>query len=897
MELNSFKSFFSNAYMPHGHCYLWQEHILWTNVISDLVIAASYFSIPVAILLFANRRKDIGYHWLLWLFSAFILLCGLTHLMGIYTVWHGTYGVQGLFKAATAAVSMTTALYLYKLLPDAIKLPTLNQFEGMQSQLKKATKESAVLKSQLAEHQVTQFMLNAHPLGTVLVNQHLDIVACNPAILRELAFSSKDELLTRNLADFIMIDDPNISFESLRGTLKSDLPVTQHVLCQVKQAHGLWLPMTMSLVRESLHGQEVILLAFSNLTQQRKAESKLIEYHDRMERAINATEDGIWEWNVQSNHVDYSPTLMGLIGKAHITAPSFEDWFSHIHPDHRHKVMSAINTHFANKQKYQVEYLGLNKDGEYGWFSAVGNSQFDATGTPLIMSGSLRYIEKNKQLEQQFQEKSDILNAIFDGSSQAIWLLKVLPKNDFMFIEYNQTAALRSGLAIEDILNRPLSELSGSVIPNSIARHIQANYQRCVEAKEPIEYSESLPYLDEMRWYQTTLYPLFENNKVTKIVGAAIDITTRVQTEALLHENQNFLEKMLNSAVCGLYLFNLQKRKTTRINQRFSDLLGYELSALQRLEEQKDCYHPDDIPIMTEHWQKVRSCKEGELLPVKYRFRHAAGHWIWCYCVNTVLSFREDNVPEVILGTFVDITEQTNLLIQLQESNGYLEQFAFVASHDLQEPLRKITAFSDSLRNRLKNQTQTDEKVQFELSRLIDSASRMRIMIQDLLKLSRVHSTELNRRTTTLKQLLNDTKEQLSYVLSESKATINTRGEDLELSVDHSLFIQILQNLIANSIKFKTVDVMPIISIEVVELPRYIEIIYHDNGIGIAPQYFEQIFEPFRRLNAPQAYPGSGMGLAICKQIIKQHKGSIVCVTPSNDEGAEFKITIPKVSL
>jgi hypothetical protein len=116
-----FGSYFRGDYMPHGHCYLWQPHILWVNVISDLIIAAAYFSIPIALMVFIRNRPDIEHRAVFILFSAFILLCGITHLMGIWTIWQGVYGLHGIAKFTTAVVSMITAFSLYKLMPQIVK--------------------------------------------------------------------------------------------------------------------------------------------------------------------------------------------------------------------------------------------------------------------------------------------------------------------------------------------------------------------------------------------------------------------------------------------------------------------------------------------------------------------------------------------------------------------------------------------------------------------------------------------------------------------------------------------------------------------------------------------------------------------------------------------------------
>jgi two-component system, sensor histidine kinase and response regulator len=116
--------FFSNEYMPHGHCYLWLPSILWINVVSDLLIALAYFSIPVILLTLINKRKDVKFKGIFILFAAFILLCGITHLFSIYTIWHGTYGVHGLSKFITAIVSVATAVALVKSRKAILSIPS-----------------------------------------------------------------------------------------------------------------------------------------------------------------------------------------------------------------------------------------------------------------------------------------------------------------------------------------------------------------------------------------------------------------------------------------------------------------------------------------------------------------------------------------------------------------------------------------------------------------------------------------------------------------------------------------------------------------------------------------------------------------------------------------------------
>ena len=118
---------FSSDFMPHGFCYLWDPRIVWLHVISDGLIALSYFCIPVMLFYFIRKSRDLPFNRIFWMFGTFILACGTTHLMEIWNVWHGSYLLAGVIKAITAAVSVVTVVMLVPLVPRIISLPGINQ--------------------------------------------------------------------------------------------------------------------------------------------------------------------------------------------------------------------------------------------------------------------------------------------------------------------------------------------------------------------------------------------------------------------------------------------------------------------------------------------------------------------------------------------------------------------------------------------------------------------------------------------------------------------------------------------------------------------------------------------------------------------------------------------------
>jgi signal transduction histidine kinase len=143
---------FSSEFMPHGHCYLWKPDILWVHVLSDSGIFLAYFSIPVALLVFVQRRQDLMFHWVFMLFATFIFACGLTHVMEIWSVWHGTYRLTGVIKAGTAVVSLLTAGALWPLLPKALALPSPTQMTHANRALQEEIRRRQQAEEALAQH-------------------------------------------------------------------------------------------------------------------------------------------------------------------------------------------------------------------------------------------------------------------------------------------------------------------------------------------------------------------------------------------------------------------------------------------------------------------------------------------------------------------------------------------------------------------------------------------------------------------------------------------------------------------------------------------------------------------------------------------------------------------------
>ncbi len=233
-------------------------------------------------------------------------------------------------------------------------------------------------------------------------------------------------------------------------------------------------------------------------------------------------------------------------------------------------------------------------------------------------------------------------------------------------------------------------------------------------------------------------------------------------------------------------------------------------------------------------------------------------------------------------------------MVQLERSNGELERFASVASHDLQEPLRKIQAFGDRLRDKFK--AELGDVGRDYLERIRGAAGRMQDLINDLLMYSRLSAREQSYARVDLTKVARSVLSDLEVRIEETGGTVNL-GALPAIDADPVHMRQLLQNMIGNALKFTRPGVAPVVDIsaEVVPQPEgdaVLRLVIADNGIGIEPRYHDRIFGIFERLHGRGKYEGTGVGLAVCHKIAQQHRGSIQ-VTSAVDQGTTFTISLP----
>ncbi|WP_348673055.1 ATP-binding protein [uncultured Abyssibacter sp.] len=226
---------------------------------------------------------------------------------------------------------------------------------------------------------------------------------------------------------------------------------------------------------------------------------------------------------------------------------------------------------------------------------------------------------------------------------------------------------------------------------------------------------------------------------------------------------------------------------------------------------------------------------------------------------------------------------------ELRRSNEELERFAYAASHDLRAPLRTIAGFSDLLQ-RKEAASMSDSGREF-LELIQEAVSQMDNLIEDLLQFSRANRVEVNFEPIDLAEVIDDASDRLRSLIEQQSATIEV-GPLPQVSGHAGLLTRLFQNLISNGCKFARPGVPPVVRISAAPDGDQVCVRVEDNGIGIEPEYQEQIFQMFARLHNADDYPGTGIGLALCTRIVERHSGRIDVVSQPG-EGATFRVWLP----
>jgi two-component system, LuxR family, sensor kinase FixL len=309
--------------------------------------------------------------------------------------------------------------------------------------------------------------------------------------------------------------------------------------------------------------------------------------------------------------------------------------------------------------------------------------------------------------------------------------------------------------------------------------------------------------------------------------------------------------------------------------------------------------HRGDLDRVLAQVQNAR--ERGEALRLEYRLLTRSRRTVWIQDESSIVQDENGN-PLFIQGVMFDISERKKAeadleryATQLERSNRELQDFAYITSHDLQEPLRKIQAFGERLK--VKHGSKLGEDGNDYVERMRSSSARMQTLINDLLMYSRLTTKALPFSPTDLAVIANEVISSLELSIEETHGRVEI-GELPVIDADPVQMRQLLQNLIHNGLKFSRENVAPVVKVyannekQPTNLLNKFELVVEDNGIGFDEKYLDRIFQPFQRLHGRGEYEGSGIGLSVCRKIVERHGGDITAKSQPG-LGSKFMITLP----
>ncbi len=693
--------------------------------------------------------------------------------------------------------------------------------------------------------------------------------------------------------------------------------------------------------RDDIFFLQAIANVLATAIERQRMEDALQASEERWQLAVRGTNDGIWDWDVKTNKVFFSSRWKQMLGyEDEEISDRLDEWSNRVHPEDIDWIMEVIQNHFDGKTPfYTSEHRLLCKDGTYKWILDRGQALWDSDGNVLRMTGSHTDITERKLAEEQLRQSQQRFQILARATNDAVWDWDLVTDT----LWWNDSVQTLFGYSPDNIENHIdwwqerihpedrhkivadicaviesaqlfwSSEYRFLKADNSYAYILDRGYVVRDDVQQPVRMIGAMMDITERKRVQEQL--IRQNLRSQLFSDITLKIRTSLQIDEILQTSVTEVQKLLN-ADRVLIIRILADGSTTALKEAvvpglplvYGQNINDDCFSREYIEKYRkgrikaitDINKADIQPCHVELLQRF-NVKSNLVVPIIVQ-NQLWGLLIAHQCARP----REWNDWETeLLQQLADqmgiavsqaklLEQETRQREELARSNEELQQFAFIASHDLQEPLRKITAFGDRLK--VTCQDALTDKGHDYLQRMQNAAERMQVLIEDLLTLSRITTRAQPFVEVNIARVTQEVLSDLEIRIAQTQARIEI-GELPTIKADPLQMRQLLQNLISNALKFHPEKEPPIVKIYSQKFTNqqlkseYCEIIVEDNGIGFEEKYLDRIFNVFQRLHGRSEYEGTGMGLAICRKIVERHQGSITAKSEPG-KGASFIVTI-----
>jgi PAS domain S-box-containing protein len=551
--------FASEQFIPHGHCYLWKPGLLWLHIVSDSLITLAYYFISITLVYFVQKRRDLPFKGIFLLFGAFIVSCGITHMMEVWTLWHPTYWLSGSFKALSALISVYTAIVLVPIMPKALALQSPAQLEAANRKLEAEIRERSRIEEKLrSSQQMLQLVMDNIPQSIFWKDRNSVFLGCNRNFARIVELSNPLEIIGKTDYDLTSKKEEADFFREWDARVMGTDTPEYHIIEPLRPAKGkqLWLDTNKIPLHDSEGNVIGILGTFEDITERKQAQEELRKSRERFELAVLASRDGLWDWELQTNEVYLSPRWKTILGFEDCELPNdFEAWEKRIHPDDYDRVLASIKACLDNLSgHWESEYRLLHKDGSYRWVFGRGAALFDADGKPYRMAGSQTDITERKQTEEALKKAHDELEIrVEKRTAQLRQAMEQLQHHMQMLDLANDAIVIRDLNSAIAYWNHGAERLYGWTKEEAVGQCLQMLLQTLFP--QPVEEVLAV-CLSKGHWEGELIQTKRDGSQITvasrwtlqrdeqgqpkAILEINNDITSRKQAEASLRREQEF---------------------------------------------------------------------------------------------------------------------------------------------------------------------------------------------------------------------------------------------------------------------------------------------------------------------------------------------------------------------
>jgi PAS domain S-box-containing protein len=640
-----------------------------------------------------------------------------------------------------------------------------------------------------------------------------------------------------------------------------------------------------------LKGKPIVLTIMRDITERLRAGNALKESEELYRTLVNTSPDAVVMTTLEGKISFASGKMLKIHGYEKTGSLTARNIFDLVAPESKLQLIKKLNDFASGNSSAAAEYRALRRNGTEFDGEISSSILKDLSGRPKAVISTIRDVSERKRAEEALKESEEKFRNIISQTGQLIYEYDI----NTGIIKWDGAISEITGYTYEEF-NREVSiDIWGGMIH---PEDRQATFKALEKAQE-----ECGKYAAEYKFrLKDGNYAYMEDNGVFigdgpgrahKMLGVIKDISFRKSAENALKESEEKFRTLSEQSLLGIAI--IQEGAFKYFNNAFVRISGYpadEVRAWKELDHIRHA-HPDDSQALGDILKKRVSGDYTGNYQYRIITKDRKIKWIDVYAKSVIYEgAAADFITQADITELKETEEKLKHTIdELKRSNEELEQFAYVASHDMQEPLRMVSSYVQLLKRRYEGKLGQD--ADDFIGYAVDGADRMQRLIKDLLSFSRIGTHKKEFQDVDMERVLATVKSNLAPVLHESGAVI-TYGTLPHVFADEMQVVQLAQNLISNSIKFGRAGEKTAVNITARSEGKMAVFAFTDNGIGIDKQYFEKIFVIFQRLHGKSEYPGTGIGLSICKKIVESYGGRI-WLESEEGKGATFYFSLPAV--